>query len=190
MADDYPAQLSVRIGVAIRTHRVARSLSVADLARASGLSKTILGTLEAGAGNPSVQTLFRIARALDLPLGALLAESAAPRVRAIPKDSGEVLGTASGSVAMLHADGRPRRTEIFRLELTAGRAEDNEGHMPGTEEVVFCLAGRLRAGPTGDEVLLRPGDAVWFAADTPHRYAAERDTRALNWITYPAGPAT
>ncbi|MCW3015383.1 MAG: helix-turn-helix protein [Solirubrobacterales bacterium] len=189
MTDDSTG-LSTRIGVAVRTHRAARSLSVAELARASGLSKTILGRIEAGAGNPSVETLFRIARALDLPLGALLAESTAPRVRAIPKGSGDALPTDAGSVRLLHADGRPRRSELFHLVLEAGTEQANEGHLPGTEEVVVCTAGRLRVGPLGDEIALRPGDAVWFAADTPHRYVAERDGRALNWISYPVGAAT
>lgn len=187
MADDDPTALSARIGVAIRTHRVARALSVADLARATGLSKTILGRLESGAGNPSVDTLFRIARALDLPLGALLAESSTPRVRAVPHGSGERLATATGTARLLHADGRPRRSELFELVLTAGTEQVSRAHLPGTEEVVLCTTGRMLAGPLGDEVTLGPGDAVWFAADAPHRYVAQTDGVALNWISYPLG---
>lgn len=187
MADDLTIELSTRIGLAVRAHRTARSLSVAELARAAGLSKTILGTIEQGAGNPSVETLFRIARALDLPLGVLVAEPAAPRARAIPKGSGDVLQTATGAARLLHADGRPRRAELFELTLAPGREQLSDGHLPGTEEVVLCLGGRLSAGPIGDEVTLAAGDAVWFAADGPHRYAASRAARALNWISYPVG---
>ncbi len=187
MDDDATLQLSARIGVAVRTHRTARSLSVAELARAAGLSKTILGTIEAGAGNPSVETLFRIARALDLPLGALLAEPAAPRVRAIPNGSGDALDTGVGVARLLHADGRPRRSELLQLTLDPGADQRNEGHLPGTEELVLCLAGRLQAGPVGEEVALGAGDAVWFAADGPHRYVAPRGARLLNWISYPVG---
>jgi transcriptional regulator with XRE-family HTH domain len=189
MVDDATTQLAARIGVAVRGHRVARSLSVAELARAAGLSKTILGTIEAGAGNPSVETLFRIARALDLPLGALLAEPAAPRVRAIPKGSGDTLATGAGVARLLHADGRPRRSELLELTLDAGVEQVSDGHLPGTEELVLCLSGRLRAGPAGEEVALGAGDAVWFAADGPHRYLAPRGARVLNWISYPVGAA-
>jgi transcriptional regulator with XRE-family HTH domain len=189
MNDDTTTELAARIGVAVRTHRAARSLSVAQLARAAGLSKTILGTIEQGAGNPSVDTLFRIARALDLPLGALVAEPTAPRVRALPKGAGDVLQTAAGAARLLHADGRPRRTELFELMLAPGREQLSDGHLPGTEEVVLCLSGRLRAGPLGAEVALAAGDGVWFAADGPHRYAASREARALNWISYPVGAA-
>ena len=76
--------LADRIGRVIRAHRLAQGMSLGDLARASGLSKTILARIESGAGNPSVETLWRVSRALTLPLGALLAEDEAPRVRAIP----------------------------------------------------------------------------------------------------------
>lgn len=188
---DATDQLSARIGIAVRTHRAARSLSVAELARATGLSKTILAKIESGAGNPSVQTLFSIARALDLPLGALLEEPAAPRVRRIPRDDSGSLPTGSGTAHLLHADGRPRRSELFDLVLDAGREQLSDGHLPGTEEIVLCVAGRLRAGPDGEEADLQTGDAVWFVADGPHRYAARHDgdARALNWISYPTAGA-
>lgn len=187
MIDASASLLAARIGVAVRSHRIARSLSVAELGRAAGLSKTILGTIEAGAGNPSVETLFRIARALDLPLGALLAEPESPRVRAIPRGAGDRLAAGAGEARLLHADGRPRRSELLELSLEAGVEQTSDGHLPGTEELVLCLSGRLQAGPAGEEVTLGAGDAVWFAADGPHRYLAARPARLLNWISYPVG---
>lgn len=188
--DDGADQLAQRIGAAVRGERTARGLSVTQLARATGLSKTILGRIEHGAGNPSIQTLFAIARALDLPLSALLeAEAAAPRVRAIPRGSGDTLATESGAVRLIHADPRPRRSELFDIVFRAGVPQESAGHVAGTEEIVVCLSGRLQAGPTGEEVALTAGDAVWFVADGPHRYAAERDARALNWIFYPVPAA-
>ena len=57
----------------------AQGMSLGDLARASGLSKTILARIEGGDGNPSVETLWRVSRALRVPLGALLAEDARRR---------------------------------------------------------------------------------------------------------------
>jgi transcriptional regulator with XRE-family HTH domain len=50
-------ELSGRIGQAIRTHRLAQGLSVAEMARACGLSRSILTRIESGTGNPSIETL-------------------------------------------------------------------------------------------------------------------------------------
>jgi XRE family transcriptional regulator, regulator of sulfur utilization len=178
--------LADRIGRVVRAHRGAQGMSLGDLARASGLSKTILARIEGGAGNPSVETLWRLSRALRIPLGTLLAEDQAPRVRAIPHGSGEELHADSGMSAwLLYADGREHRSEVFELAFAAGVEQRSEPHMPGVEELIVCVAGRLRAGPLGEQAELRPGDAVWFAADVAHAYTAVQAARALCWMLYP-----
>jgi XRE family transcriptional regulator, regulator of sulfur utilization len=186
-ATDRLEALADRIGRVIRTHRAAQGRSLGDLARASGLSKTILARIEGGTGNPSVETLWRVSRALRIPLGSLLAEDQAPRIRAIPHGSGEKLHADSGMSAwLLHADGREHRSELFELAFAAGVEQRSEPHLPGVEELIVCVSGLMRAGPVGEQVELGPGDAVWFAADVAHAYAGLRDARALRWMLYPA----
>jgi transcriptional regulator with XRE-family HTH domain len=179
--------LADRVGRVIRTHRGTQGMSLGDLARASGLSKTILARIEGGDGNPSLETLWRISRALRVPLGELLGEDEEPRVRVIRHGAGEELHADSGMSAwLLHADGRERRTEVFELRFDAGVEQQAEAHLPGTEELIVCTRGRLRVGPVGEQVDLDAGDAVWFAADVAHGYAGLRDARALCWMLYPA----
>ncbi|HEY8584228.1 MAG TPA: XRE family transcriptional regulator [Capillimicrobium sp.] len=180
------AQLAARIGRVVRQQRVAAGLSVSELARAAGLSKTILGRIEAGDGNPSLDTLWRVSQALHLPMGALIAEDAAPRVRRIAARSGEQLAGAGGMRTWLvHADAREHRTEVHELGFAAGAEQRTPPHLPGTEEVIVCLRGRLRVGPLGQEEELAAGDAVWFAADAEHRYLAVEDAAALCVMLYP-----
>src|SRR4051794_41638868 len=58
--DDHDLEaLAGRIGAAVRELRLGQRWSLGDLARASGLSKTILARIERGDGNPSVETLWR-----------------------------------------------------------------------------------------------------------------------------------
>jgi XRE family transcriptional regulator, regulator of sulfur utilization len=185
--DDDLDALSGRIGAAVRELRLGQRWSLGDLARASGLSKTILARIERGDGNPSVETLWRVSRALRVPLGALLSPpSRRPRVRAIRARSGAPLSSESGMGAwLLHAAAEEHRAELFDIELPRGVDQATDGHLPGTEELIFCVKGRVRAGPYGQEVELGPGDAVWFTADVAHHYVALRDTRTLCWMIYP-----
>lgn len=178
--------LARRVGRAVRAHRAAQSRSLGDLSRASGLSKTILARIERGEGNPSMETLWRLSQALVLPLGALLAEQADPRVRVIRAGAPEPMQAESGlSGRLLHADGRPHRSEVYELDLPAATDHRSGPHLPGTREVVICTQGRLTVGPIGDEVDLEEGDALWFAADADHRYAtAQSPARALDWLLY------
>jgi transcriptional regulator with XRE-family HTH domain len=188
-ADSALDLLADRVGRLIRARRGAQGMSLGDLARASGLSKTILARIEGGDGNPSLETLWRISRALRVPLGELLGEDEEPRVRVIRHGAGEELHADSGMSAwLLHADGRERRTEVFELRFDAGTEERAEPHLPGTEELVVCTGGGLRVGPVGEQVELDAGDAIWFAADVAHGYAGVRDARALCWMMYPAAP--
>jgi transcriptional regulator with XRE-family HTH domain len=179
--------LNRQIAEVVRERRRFGGISLAELARRSGLSKTILSRIESGQGNPSVETLFRIARALELPLSALLADQA-PRARVIRAHSGPELHADSGMSAWLvHAQAHGHHTELYELGLPAGTEQRTGGHLPGTEELVICLTGRLRVGPIDAEVELRAGDAAWFRADGEHRYLALSTARALSWIFTPAG---
>ena len=137
-----------------------------------------------------VETMWRVSRALTLPLGALLAEDETPRVRAIPARTGEPLQAEAGMAAwVVHADAREHRSEVYELAFEVGVEQRGEPHLPGTEEVIVCTAGRMRAGPAPEPVALGPGDAVWFAADVAHVYTAEEDSRALCWMLYPTAAA-
>lgn len=178
-------RLAARIGAAIHAHRTARGMSLGELSRACGLSRTILSRIESGAGNPSLETLWRVSGALDLPLGALLEEEAAPRVRRIRPRDGAPLHADSGMDAwLISAEPRAHRSELYELALPAGTEQRTDAHLPGTEEVLMCIEGRARIGPVGDEVEVGPGEAVWFVADRAHRYVAIEDTRLLGLMRY------
>ena len=185
------AGLAARIGAVVRATRLARGLSQSELGRRAGLSKTILARIEAGMGNPSVETLWRVSRALDLPLGALLAPEAEPRTRLIPAGAGEPVHADSGMAGrLLHADGRGRRVELYELTFPPRTDHATDGHLPGTAELVHCLEGTITLGPVGEERRLGPGDALWFAADGPHAYrTADAPARVIELMLYPAGEA-
>ena len=178
--------LARRIGRAVRTYRLGHGWSLGDLARAAGLSKTILARIERGEGNPSVETLWRVSQALRVPLGALLTPAEQPRTRVIRARSAEPLRSESGMTAwLMHAEGRDRRSEVFDIELPRGIDQHSEPHLPGTEELVVCVKGRVRVGPLGEEAELGAGDAAWFTADVAHHYNALRDARTLCLMLYP-----
>src|SRR3954463_9791239 len=166
MSDTQLDTLTRGIGRAIRAERTARGMSLGDVARASGLSKTILSRIEAGEGNPSVETLWRLSQAFDLPLGALLDSDTSPAARRVASRSGRRMGADSGMTAWLvHAEGRPNRCELYELDLPEGVGHPGRPHLPGTTEVIVCTKGRMRTGPDGEQLELGPGDAAWFASD-------------------------
>jgi transcriptional regulator with XRE-family HTH domain len=158
------------IATNLRALRAARGLSLGELAAASGTGKATLSRIEAGQANPTVETLFALADALGVPLGALTADPAAAveHVRAadLPRVGGavqaRVLTQVSGSALV----------EALEIAFPAGEVRTSHAHPPGVVEHLLLTSGRLRAGPAGATVDMDAGDVLRFAADVPHEYAA------------------
>jgi transcriptional regulator with XRE-family HTH domain len=178
--------VSAQMARSLRAHRDARGLSLGALAAKAGVSKTILSRIEAGLGNPALETLWRITRALDVPLGVLLGEEEPPPTRLIRSDQGELVESKSGLVGrLILAEGRNHRTEIFEFTLMPGSDYASEAHAPGTEELVVLTGGTAAVGPAGREIDLAERDALWFPADVNHRYASADGASGYVVMSYP-----
>ena len=65
-------KISAKIGLKIVLERTKRKLSQEKLAELSDLSKNSLGAIERGTSSPSIDTLDRIAAALEIELSDLV----------------------------------------------------------------------------------------------------------------------
>jgi transcriptional regulator with XRE-family HTH domain len=63
---------SIALGQGIRRLRQARHLTIRAVAHKAGMSTRHLGTIERGHGNPRLETLFGIARALGITCEELM----------------------------------------------------------------------------------------------------------------------
>lgn len=66
----------IKIGTTIRAHRLQRGLSQGDIEKKTGLLRCYLSRVENGHTVPSLDTLSKIAMALDLPISQFFAEDA------------------------------------------------------------------------------------------------------------------
>lgn len=60
-----------RFGARVRELRSAKGLTQEELADASGLDRSYVGSLERGERNVSLRNIEKIAKALDVPIGSL-----------------------------------------------------------------------------------------------------------------------
>jgi len=184
VSSDSPHSL---IAAAVRRERERAGLTLTELARRAGLAKSTLSQLEAGAGNPSVETLWALGVALGVPFSQLVTDPT-PRVRVLRAGQGQRLRSEHADFVgtLLAAGSHHARRDLYVIELGPGAPRQAEPHNPGTVEHLVVAAGRLRAGPAGDPVELGPGDYASFPGDAPHQYQALLpDTRAVLVMEHP-----
>lgn len=161
------------IAVAIRRERERQGISSAELARQAGIAKSTLSQLEAGTGNPSIETLWAIAVVLEVPF-ATLVEPPSASTRVVRADERPAVASEGSpfTSALLAACPSGARRDLHVVTSEPGEPRAAHAHLPGTVEHIVVASGRWRAGPEGEEVDLEPGDYVVFAADQPHGYEA------------------
>jgi transcriptional regulator with XRE-family HTH domain len=69
----------MKIGTTIRAHRLQRGLSQGDIEKKTGLLRCYLSRVENGHTIPSLDTLSKIAMALDLPIAQFFSEDGVTR---------------------------------------------------------------------------------------------------------------
>jgi transcriptional regulator with XRE-family HTH domain len=169
------------IAASLRTERRRAGLSLAEVARRAGIAKSTLSQLESGAGNPSVETLWALGVALDVPFSRLV-EPPRPQVQVIRYGEGPaVYSERANYVATLLASCPPNaRRDIYLLTVQPGTPRQSDPHMPGVVEHVVVSTGRALLGVADDPVELAPGDYMAYPGDQPHVFKAlEPDTTAV-----------
>lgn len=172
----------------VKRMRSDMDLSLDKLAGLSGVSKAMLSQIEQARSAPSINVLWKIARALDVPFAALISKRTDAQLQVVRKSEMKVLSSQKGnfqSKALFPLD-IARRVEFYELLLKAGCVERAVPHPAGTAENIVVAEGELEIEIGGQKTLLKEGDSIYFVADVPHVYrsVASKDCRAYLVMTY------
>jgi transcriptional regulator with XRE-family HTH domain len=182
-APDTSPDLAPVVGKNLRRLRTERGLSLERLAQASGVSRAMLGQIELGQSAPTINVLWKIARAVDVPFSALITSSQPAGAKVLRAASAKRLTSSDGSFSSraLFPWDEPRRVEFYELRLAPKCVEKAEAHAPGTTENLVVAKGSISVEAGGVVHELGAGDAILFEADAPHVY---RNTGAGEAVVY------
>lgn len=161
--------------------RQRTGLSLAEIARRAGIAKSTLSQLEAGNGNPSLETLWSLCVALDIPFARLL-EPQAQKTQVIRCGEGtKVVAEQAHYQAILLAVCPPgARRDIYLLLTQPGADRISQPHPPGSIEHIIVTKGKALVGLTEAPEVLGEGDYICYPADQEHIFKAlEADTQAI-----------
>lgn len=149
------------IGPRLRRVRERRKLTLAELADATGISKSTLSRLENGQRKPSLELLLPIAHVHRVPLDDLVGapDSGDPRIRLKPKlRNRRVVVPLTREPGSVHA-----WKVIIPPEPGEPEMRTHEG-----QEWLYVLAGRLRLILGGKDITMGPGEVAEFDTRVPH----------------------
>jgi DNA-binding transcriptional MerR regulator/uncharacterized RmlC-like cupin family protein len=171
-------------GHRFRRLRTRRGLSLAQVARATGVSIGFLSALERGQMRSSVATLQRIARYYRTNILSFF-EAARENPRLVRPGERKILETTAGVRMELLAWGNTAmEPHLFRVKPNGGSGESytHEG-----EEFLHVLRGEFEIWLSDKEhYRLKTGDSLYFESSTPHRWRNPgRKETWLLWINTP-----
>jgi transcriptional regulator with XRE-family HTH domain len=166
------SQAEFSVGANLKTLRLERNLSLDQLARQSGVSKSMLRQIEIERSSPTISVLWKIANGLRVPFSALLTRKPTP-TEVMDFTAGATIRSGKRGYRLhpLVAFQPERPLEIYYVEIDAGVRFEGEPHQGSARETVLVLDGRITVS-VGDALSeARAGQLVQFPAGQPHRYA-------------------
>ena len=155
----------------IKQARQEKGLSLEELARLSGVSKSMLAQIERGSGNPSLSTLWKIANGMKVPFNRLVHHPQEPYEVVRLSELDPILGER-GKLKnyVIFPDDDNQRFSIYYMRVEPGYSWTSEPHVRETIEFITIFSGELELSIGEKTFRLKPGESIRFKADLVHSY--------------------
>ena len=162
-------QTPPEVGATLQKMRLARGLTLEDLSRAAGVSKSMLSQIEREKANPTIAVAWRLANALGVSIGELLAtETRQPEsirvleAHELPTLPGDHAGYVLRILGPMELAGE---FEWYELTLAPNGILASSPHDPGATEHLTLLQGTMDLEVDGEKKKLKTGATARYQAD-------------------------
>lgn len=164
----------------IKRLREKNKLSMDELSKLSGVSKSMLSQIVRGEGNPTISTLWKISNGMNVPFDALTVRPESPyeivktsELQPLLEDGGKVKNYS------IFPDDDNRRFAVYYLELDGGSYWESEPHLRGTTEFITIFKGNIEIETEDQRFSVATGESIRFKADRVHSYRNVGDGTAI-----------
>lgn len=185
------------LGHRVQVRRKSVGLSLRALAAKTGLTASFISQVERGQANPSIDSLRRIAEALQISVLHFLSD----RILSEPKSLAPT-SSATGYAPTVKANKRSKLIlpesgvtyELLtpdlahKMEAVCGRLAPGTGNVARplrepTEEFIYVLSGLLCVELDGEEHQLGAGDSIYFDGANLRKLACASKKEDAVWIS-------
>ena len=156
----------VYLGQKLRKLRKEQNLTQLELAQQVGITNGQVSTIERGVSSPSLATLHRIARALNVPMQEFFEDERNKDVELVRKGKGRKVASTREdvSVEVLCARSDRGAFNVLFLDLDAGELRLAPRPSVPEEYYLYVLRGKCEIEIQGDSFVLDPGDSIFVKA--------------------------
>lgn len=170
------------VGDNLKRERRKQHLTLDALALASGVSKAMLSQIEANKVNPTIGTLWKVVKALNIDFDAVLSgeygQSKKFDITRAENITSLKTGQSSAIFKVLSPLSMADFLELHLVTLPPGCVHASNPHTPGTEEYLTVLSGNVEVRAGENHTQLNCGDVIAFQADVEHVLANRSDLPA------------
>ncbi len=179
----------IPVGEKIKTLREQKGLLLKDVADRTGFSAALISQMENHLVSPSLGTLIKLAKALEVRVGDFFGESHEDPYTIVRKDEQKTVsrfaskeGVKYGySYGSLGFDLKNRHMEPFIITLEPATIKTSKTSTHEGEEFIYVLEGEMEVILGNHRDVLYPGDSIYYDSTIPHRVQChqERNTKIL-----------
>ncbi|QKC86123.1 XRE family transcriptional regulator [Mesorhizobium sp. NZP2077] len=175
------------LGMRLKSLRLARRLSLRELAEATGTSASFISQLERGLTGASTASLNQMASALGVSVAMLFEESTAQNHGVLRRSERPSLPPSDGCRKMLLSRPPLGDMEVYVGELDIGGSTGPDRYTHGdAHEMLVVLRGVVEVSLGEARHVLEEGDSIEYTTSTPHRSENIGSGRAeVMWIIAP-----
>lgn len=153
-----------QVGSRLRIVREQRGITLTEVARRTGISKSTLSRLENGQRKPSLELLLPLAQTYRVPLDDLVGapEVGDPRIRLKPR---RINGRTV--LPLTHPGGIQAWKIIIPRTQASPKLRTHDGY-----EWLYVLTGQMRLVQGDQDLVLSAGEAAEFDTRVPHWFGS------------------
>jgi transcriptional regulator with XRE-family HTH domain len=177
------------IGKNIMHYRKKKGISLDELSKRSGVSKSMLSQIEQGKTNPTVVTVWKISRVLDTTIEELVETGNDSPIEVQHRDEVPLFYSEDRSCT-IHVNSpihMKDNLELYTLTFQPHGILDSKPHYPKAEEFLTVISGKVRVVAGEYSATLNMGDTARYRADRDHTIEnlEESETTAYLVVLFP-----
>ncbi len=155
----------------IKSLRQKKNLSLDNLSHLSGVSKSMLGQIERGETNPTINTIWKISNGMKVSFTQLIRkQTSGAQVVLTTQDNIMLSDGGKYKAWSVFPYDEAKGFEIYRIEIENGGSLKAEPHGSGITEYISVFQGELEITVAEEIYTLTSGKSIKFDANNSYTY--------------------